>query len=269
MRRRYALPVAFVLLALAGTVLTAGTANAKDDKPVDLAAARTAAGTANGLCPVMQRPVKPEAGTAEYRGEKIGFCCPGCIAKFKADPVRYMEALRADPARYAYASRWPTADAMDKAKAVTLSANGLCPVMQRLVTKQGGAVMVGDQRIAFCCPGCVAKFRANTETYMRAMRADPTGYDYDRPGPTNAQLRAAREGAASVNGLCPVMGRLVKANAGSVEVHGMRVAFCCPGCVAKFRANSEAYLERMKAEPAVYGYLPGAATTTSAAGDGR
>lgn len=50
----------------------------------------------NGMCPVMNRPVK--AGLfVEYHGMKVGLCCPGCDGKFKADPATYLGVLHQDP----------------------------------------------------------------------------------------------------------------------------------------------------------------------------
>jgi YHS domain-containing protein len=32
-----------------------------------------------------------------HHGKKVHFCCPGCDSKFKAEPDRYLRAMRADP----------------------------------------------------------------------------------------------------------------------------------------------------------------------------
>jgi YHS domain-containing protein len=233
------------------------TPEARAEEPVDLGAAARAAGTVNGLCPVMQRPVRPNGGSATYAGEKVGFCCPGCDAKFNADPVRYMNRMRLNAAKFAYTSIHPTRATMRAAAAAAGSANGRCPVMGRPVTANGGSVMVGEQRIAFCCLPCVEKFNANVEGYMRLLRADPLAYGYARPGLTHAQLRMKREAAGSVNGLCPVMGKPVTPRGGSAMHRGEQIGFCCPGCDAKFRADPESYMSLLRTEPAVYGYLPG------------
>lgn len=236
-------------------LLTPGPAEAQDPTPAQLRDAAQAAGTVNGLCPVMGRPVSLRGGSATYRGEKIGFCCPGCVGKFRADPVRYMNQMRRDPAKHAYRSRGPGLDELARAARAAGAANGLCPVMGNPVRPEGGSAAYRGQTIAFCCKGCVAKFEADPERYMRSMRADPLAYAYDRPGPTHAELRAAREAAHSVNGLCPVMNRPVAARGGSTVHDGEKIAFCCPGCIAKFQAAPETYTGKMRDEPAVYGYV--------------
>lgn len=44
--------------------------------------------------------VKDAAGTIAYNGKSYYFCCPGCIAKFKADPAKYaVEADKHDSSR--------------------------------------------------------------------------------------------------------------------------------------------------------------------------
>ncbi len=40
------------------------------------------------FCPVMGNPINPEIYTM-HEGEKIYFCCPGCIGRFNANPEKY------------------------------------------------------------------------------------------------------------------------------------------------------------------------------------
>ena len=98
--------VAVSLLAWALSLLLAGCSQKTGGDPIptaaELAAAAKAAHSANGLCPVMGRPVEPDAGTTDYQGQKIAFCCPPCGPKFRADPERYMKVMRANPEKYGY-----------------------------------------------------------------------------------------------------------------------------------------------------------------------
>jgi len=247
-------------LILAGALLAAlaagpGPADAGSYTKEQLRAAAAACKSVNAICPVMGNLVKPDGGSATYEGETIAFCCPGCVKKFNADPTRYMDLMRLNAPKYWYVSKKPAVVPMRKAKAALKSANGRCPVMGKLVVADGGTATYGDQTIAFCCPGCAPRFKKDPEKYMRLMRADPLAYAYDRPGPTNAELRAARESAKSANGLCPVMGRLVTTTGGSATHGDQTIAFCCPGCAEKFNADPETYMAKMRAEPAVYGYV--------------
>ena len=66
---------------------------------------------------------------------------------------------------------------------------------RKVAVAKGGASTYRGQKIQFCCPPCKVKFDKNPDKYMRLMRADPLAYAYDRPGPTNTQMRAAMDGA--------------------------------------------------------------------------
>lgn len=48
----------------------------------------------NTTCPVMKGEVaKDTPYKHEYNGKTIGFCCAGCVDKFKADPEKYVGNL--------------------------------------------------------------------------------------------------------------------------------------------------------------------------------
>ncbi len=232
-------------------------AHAKDPAPTkqQLQGAAQRAGSVNGLCPIRSRLVTTEGGAMTYGGERVAFCCKGCAAKFQAEPARYMDLMRLNPPKYWYISRFPSVVAMRKAKRQAGAANGRCPVMGKTVVQGGGSSTHKGQRIQFCCPPCKAKFEANPARYMRLMQKDPLAYAYDRPGPTALQLRTARASAGTVNGRCPVMGKLVTKSGGFVTYRGQRIGFCCPPCVAKFRKDPERFLTAMRREPWTFGYL--------------
>jgi len=236
--------------------LAAGAMAADKYTPAQLKAAAKACSSVNGLCPVMGNLVTPKGGSATYKGEKVSFCCKGCAAKFNADPTRYMDLMRMNPPKYWYASKLPAVSAMRKAKAAVKSANGRCPVMGKLVTPTGGTSVYKGQKIQFCCPGCKGRFEKAPEKYMRIMRADPLAYEYDRSGPTGAQLRKARKAVKAVNGLCPVTRKLVTVAGGSVVYRGEKIAFFSADAMKKFQAKPEAYASAMREEPAVFGYIP-------------
>jgi hypothetical protein len=81
----------------------------KSSPATDVAAAKAAAGTANGRCPVeIDEMVEATAPTRTYkdpttgREQKIGFCCDRCPKKFDKDPEQYMSRMRADPVKFGY-----------------------------------------------------------------------------------------------------------------------------------------------------------------------
>jgi len=48
------------------------------------AAASTAAKPVNANCPIGGEPITADGGTASFKGQTIGFCCPKCAPKFNA-----------------------------------------------------------------------------------------------------------------------------------------------------------------------------------------
>jgi len=46
-------------------------------------------------CPVMGGDIDKSV-FVDYEGQRVYFCCPGCIGKFKADPATYLAKLKAD-----------------------------------------------------------------------------------------------------------------------------------------------------------------------------
>jgi YHS domain-containing protein len=56
------------------------------------AAKEMASTTEQTICPVMGNPIDKNV-FVEYKGKKVYFCCPDCIAKFKADPEKYIAKL--------------------------------------------------------------------------------------------------------------------------------------------------------------------------------
>ncbi len=242
------------LIAAVLLVLTASAAWGEQPTREQLQAAAKQAGTVNGLCPVRRVLVTQAAGSAAYKGEKIGFADKASRAAFEADATRYMDRMRLNPPKYWYVTKTPAVATMRAAKKTSRSSNGRCPVMGKTVVVKGTSSTYRGQKVQFCCPPCKAKFDKNPEKYMRMMRADPLAYAYDRPGPTNAQMRVARRTHGTSNGKCPVMGRLVVAKGESVTYQGQKIGFCCPPCAAKFNKDPEKYMRLMRAEPATYGY---------------
>ena len=49
---------------------------------------------AQKTCPVMGGKIDPDI-SVEYKGQKVYFCCKGCIATFNADPGKYLAKLQA------------------------------------------------------------------------------------------------------------------------------------------------------------------------------
>ena len=71
----------------------ADTNDANSATAMTTEAGKEIAGTEQTTCPVMDgNPIDKQYFT-EYQGKKVYFCCPGCEAKFKAAPEKYLAKL--------------------------------------------------------------------------------------------------------------------------------------------------------------------------------
>ncbi len=69
----------WVVLAGLMAALAAGPVWAAEGKP-------------QTTCPVLGGNVNKQV-YADYKGQRIYFCCPGCDAEFKKDPEKYMKKI--------------------------------------------------------------------------------------------------------------------------------------------------------------------------------
>lgn len=89
---RHVAIVAGTLVALGLT----GCANSKSSNKSDAQSAKNASmGVVNTHCAMRPgSPVNPDAPTAEWKGQKVGFCCPGCLSAWnKLDDAQKAEHL--------------------------------------------------------------------------------------------------------------------------------------------------------------------------------
>lgn len=75
-------------LSVAGTGLSADPSTVLMEKtgPLEKGKSQTA-------CPVMPGKINKEL-YADYKGQRVYFCCPGCVDIFKKDPEKYLQKLR-------------------------------------------------------------------------------------------------------------------------------------------------------------------------------
>ena len=161
---------------------------------------------ATATCPVMKESFKPNAKTpsATYEGKKYYFCCPGCDKKFLANPSKYLKAAKGakkgdcgddcgdcDDKKGAKkgAKKADCGDDCDdcddkkgapKATAgvrtgtaaelkLTLPASVVCAVTgNKFKPKATTLAATGNGKtVFFCCPGCVKRFKANPNKYLK------------------------------------------------------------------------------------------------------
>lgn len=99
---RAAVRFAALVLVLA-PLASLGACSATDSVSADsVAKAASTVGSVNGLCPVMERLVTKDGGSVDYKGQKIGFCCAGCVGSFNKDPEKWIGVMKANPTKFGY-----------------------------------------------------------------------------------------------------------------------------------------------------------------------
>lgn len=113
------------------------------------------------LCPVSREPVDQKV-FIETGGEKVYFCCKGCIKKYQRDPAKYAAALANS---YTYQTK--------------------CPVMGEDINPKAFSEAPGGNRIFYCCKGCEKKLYGNLQKYAPNLAAQ--GYVYDAKEMTHGE----------------------------------------------------------------------------------
>lgn len=81
--------MAKVILALGLAFSVAGTGLAAPPPMIDM----PLAGKSQVSCPVQGGKINKEL-YADYKGERIYFCCAGCDKEFNKDPEKYLKKMR-------------------------------------------------------------------------------------------------------------------------------------------------------------------------------
>jgi hypothetical protein len=110
-------------------------------------------GVVNETCPMTGGPVDGSVAAAEFNGQKVGFCCPGCPEKWEA---------MSDAEKQAFIDKQAAAD-------VNMGViNATCPVRGGKVN-QAVNVDYSGQKIGFCCPGCIDDWNAMSDEEKSAF----------------------------------------------------------------------------------------------------
>ena len=100
------------------------------------------------VCPVMGGKIDKKVYT-DFQGQRVYFCCPGCIGAFKKEPEKYLKKTA-------------------EAGVVLESVQTKCPVMGGKINKKICADYKG-RRVYFCCQGCVEPFKKEPEKYLTKL----------------------------------------------------------------------------------------------------
>lgn len=114
----------------------------------------------------------------------------------------------------------------------------ICPVMKNEVKdiKTAPSFEYKGKTYYFCCAGCVDKFKADPEKYLKSDTPEQQSH-----GEHAMHMDDESNGK---NNICPVMGGEVKDHetAPQFEYGGKTYYFCCAGCIAKFKEDPEKYI---------------------------
>ena len=168
---------------------------------------------AQGICPIMRKPVDASMESMVVDGQKVFVCCPPCIDKIQADPKPSMKMVHEAYAKFVVAESEQT----------HMKAQEICPVSGEKLGTRGAPVKVkvGDEHAFLCCKNCTSK----------AIDAK--------------HWTTVQENLAKAQSICPVMEKPVNSKMDSVVVNGRRIFVCCPPCVDKIKKSPDEYVAKL------------------------
>ncbi len=107
-------------------------------------------------CPITKKAIDPKV-SIEHEGQKIAFCCKGCVGKFQSDPSKYQAGLANS---YTYQTK--------------------CPVMNEEIDPTSFSVLPTGQKIYYCCDGCGDKLVKNPAKYAAKLASQGVNIDVKR-----------------------------------------------------------------------------------------
>ena len=120
--------------------------------------------------PVCGMTVQPAtaAGSHSHEQHTYYFCCQGCLAKFRADPTRYLSPVAATPSiplRQFGEKTLPMLGGSSSGQTAATVIDPVCGMMVDPKTASGSFAYQGTNYF-FCCQGCLTKFRADPPRYL-------------------------------------------------------------------------------------------------------
>ena len=189
---------------------------------------------AQGICPVMEKPLPANPKSTLVNGQMVYVCCPPCTKKIQAEPRKYLTKLAG---YYQSALRNPQrASAKSKPGDITSTLANLkevdrlravvqkiCPVSGNPLGSAGvpHKVRVAEMDVFLCCEGC--KQGKVNKTHWAKIAAN----------------------IKALQSKCPVMEKDLPANAKSIVVGGQLVYVCCPPCTKKIAAEPAKYVAKV------------------------
>ena len=139
--------ILFVLL-IVGAVAAPMALHAEEKKEMEKKAEIPEGFAAQTMCPVMGGKIT-STSYADFQGQRVYFCCPGCEGSFLKDPEKYFEAAAKD-------------------KILFENVQTTCPITGEPIDRKFFTYYKG-RGIYFCCESCIETFNADPDKYLKAM----------------------------------------------------------------------------------------------------
>ncbi len=220
-----------IALCATALLILVGTSIGTPQDPTPQAATAKGSPYPLATCPVSGRPLTKDAvifvmedkANPLNDGRELRFFCPNCLDSFKTDPQKYLPAI--DAAIIAQQkARYPLTN---------------CVVMNEDPLPASGApdadkireVVVLNDMVRLCCPGC-----------MKKLKKDPTKYLADIHA---AVIATQMKNYALVT--CPISGEALPAKPADIVIGERLVRLCCSGCAKQARKDPTAIFAKLDA----------------------
>jgi len=134
--------LAILAFALVGVMLLSSLAISSEKKAVEPKKIN------QSLCPVMDKKIDKSV-YLDFQVQRIYFCCPRCLGKFKDDPEPFMKKI-------------------DKGNVLLESVQVLCPLCGEALNKKTYVDYKG-RRIFFCGLECKEEFTKSPEVFLQIL----------------------------------------------------------------------------------------------------
>ena len=182
-------------------------------------------------CPVSGKPLTKDAvifvmedkANALNDGREIRLCCGNCVEPFKTDPSKFLPAI--DTAIIAQQrARYPLTNC------VVMTEDELPAAGSPDADKVKEIVVLNDM-VRLCCPGCLKKIRKDPTKYLADINA--------------AVIATQKQNYALVT--CPISGEALPAEPTDIVIGERLVRLCCGGCADKARKDPTAMFAKLDA----------------------
>lgn len=176
---------------------------------------------AQGVCPIMGKPVKPSMKSTIVDGRQVFVCCPPCIAKIQADVEGTLKKVDESYTVYIATERQAANDR------IQIETQEICPVSGQKLGLVGEPFKVktdNDEVVFLCCKNCVGK----------QIKAE--------------HWQTIQSNIAVAQGTCPVGGDPVDSSMKSTVINGRRIFVCCQSCIEVIKADPVKFNAKVDAQ---------------------